>query len=702
MAGNLWLDLLKSVHRRAVWGQRPGPRPDDDRYWTLDGSLSAGNVPITRESTLSLPAYFQGIRLYADALGITPINPIGLTDKKRDRARVKLYDDPLYHLLRREPCPGWTPYRLKHTLMFSKGYTGNAYAFIDRNQLFAVKGLYPLPTERMTPKLLEVAPGQVPQLGYEYRPKDASLQPVTLPAWSVLHLRGPGDGLQGWSPLKLFARALSTGLAAEEYAARFFTNNATPRGFLRHPGGENAELSEESYQRMRESWERAHGGLPNAHRIAILEEGVEFQAMGFNAEEAQLLATRQFTIGDVGRMLNLPPHALHDYANAHFRNVEHMAIQLVTYSLLPEFTNWQEELSAKLIEPHRRATTWLEFDPAILLKGDVRTRFEAYGKAITDGWLNRDEVRARENLPPMPDGLGKVYVVTHQMQSAQSVAEETEGAQPAGAAPAATRATLPGPTGAVLHMETRASKRDPWARQQLGRSFRRSFRDLGRRIYLREQVDILKQARKVNLSADSLDTFIDWLDHEFYRRHVPWTLDRARDPFTTFAESVYNLAAGEVEADPAPPAELRDFLDEYLTRFARLEGYRSLGQLRKLLRETAAEDPAADLVATLDGRFEAWQDTRVGLMATEQTVTLQGRTAREAFILAGIVRLTWMAHGKSCPWCNALDGKTVGIERPFLDAGSYDIEGASSPLIVRQPAVTPSLHKGCDCVIGPA
>ena len=121
----------------------------------------------------------------------------------------------------------------------------------------------------------------------------------------VLHIPGLGfDGLVGYSPIAMAKNAVGMAIACEEYGAKFFANGATPGGILEHPG------IVKDPARVRESWNAVYQGSGNAHRIAVLEEGMKYTPIGISPEQAQFLETRKFQINEIARIFRVPPHRL--------------------------------------------------------------------------------------------------------------------------------------------------------------------------------------------------------------------------------------------------------------------------------------------------------------------------------------------------------------------------------------------------------
>ena len=149
---------------------------------------------------------------------------------------------------------------------------------------------------------------------------------VTLRRDEVLHIPGLGfDGLIGYSPIAMAKNAIGMALATEEYGASFFANGANPGGVLEHPG------VVKDPQRVKDSWNSVYQGSANAHRIAVLEEGMKFQAIGIPPEQAQFLETRKFQINEIARIFRVPPHMVADLDKSSFSNIEQQSLFALGY-----------------------------------------------------------------------------------------------------------------------------------------------------------------------------------------------------------------------------------------------------------------------------------------------------------------------------------------------------------------------------------
>ena len=234
---------------------------------------------------------------------------------------------------------------------------------------------------------------------------------IRLKAEEVLHIPGLGfDGLIGYSPIAMAKNAVGMTLACEEYGASFFANGANPGGVLEHPG----VLKDPS--KVRESWNSVYRGVNNAHKIAVLEEGMKYQQIGIPPEEAQFLETRKFQINEIARLYRIPPHMIGDLDKSSFSNIEQQSLEFVKYTLDPWVIRWEQSLQRSLLLPGEKGKYFIKLNVDGLLRGDYQSRMNGYAVGRQNGWFSANDIREMENMNPIPDEEGgSLYLINGAM-----------------------------------------------------------------------------------------------------------------------------------------------------------------------------------------------------------------------------------------------------------------------------------------------
>lgn len=274
------VDIFNLMHKLFKSRDKPTNSTAGGAYRLLFGGSTSGKS-VTERSSMQMTAVYSCVRILAEAVAGLPLH---LYKYNESGGKERAAENQLYFLLHDEPNPEMTSFVFRETLMTHLLLWGNAYAQLIRNGKGEVIALYPLMPNRMT-----VDRDNKGRLYYQYwRGKDeAKLSRdniVILQPSDVLHIPGLGfDGLVGYSPIAMAKNAVGMAIACEEYGAKFFANGATPGGILEHPG------IVKDPARVRESWNAVYQGSGNAHRIAVLEEGMKYTPIGISPEQAQFL-----------------------------------------------------------------------------------------------------------------------------------------------------------------------------------------------------------------------------------------------------------------------------------------------------------------------------------------------------------------------------------------------------------------------------
>lgn len=388
----------------------------DPARWLVDwfgGQVSASGVQVTPYMARQITAVWCAVKILSESVASLPCfvyrrRPDGMG---KDRQT----SNPLHNLLHDQPNPWQSSFEWREMMQGHVCLRGNAYSEIFYDGRGGIRAILPLHPDRM--RVYDITNEQIgaQPLVYEYTPRNGP--PRFLFADEVLHLKGlSDDGLVGLSPIHEFRETLGLAIGTETYAARFFGNYANPGGVLTHP----KTLSGPAVERLRAQWEQKHQGVENAHKVAVLEEGMTWQAIGVNPHDSQLLDSRKFSVSEIARIFRVPPHMLADLDRATFSNIEQQSIEFVVHTLRPWLVRWEQRLALALLTPKERASgLFIEFNVDGLLRGDIQSRYAAYAVGRQWGWLSPNDVRALENMNPREDKGGEAYHEPLNMQSSQ-------------------------------------------------------------------------------------------------------------------------------------------------------------------------------------------------------------------------------------------------------------------------------------------
>jgi HK97 family phage portal protein len=180
-----------------------------------------------------------------------------------------------------------------------------------------------------------------------------------------------------------------------------FANGAKPGGVLSHPG----KLSDEAAKRLKASWSTAFSG-ENQHKTAVLEEGMEWKALGLTNEDSQFLETRRFQTEEIARIFRVPLHMIQstEKSTSWGSGIESLTLGFVKFTLLPWLRRWEQAISRDLLSVADRKRHYAEFLIEGMERAAVETRYNAYSTAIQNGIMSPNEARRKENMDPRPGG----------------------------------------------------------------------------------------------------------------------------------------------------------------------------------------------------------------------------------------------------------------------------------------------------------
>lgn len=359
---------------------------------------SDAGVAISPRSSLRFSPIWQGVTMISADVACTPTF---VMERMPEGGKERDTDHPSYKILRRKANFLTTANIWKQVAVTQAILWGNHYSLINRDSRGDPIELLPLDPDATVPKLKDdelIYETRIDNRRQRFAPED------------VFHLKGTTiESTVGVRLIDMARNSIGKGIAAEKYGNKFFSNNAVPGGVIEHP----MKLSDQARQHIRASIQAIHGGLSNAHRVALLEEGMKWSPTGVKPEDAQLVAVMEMSVRDAARWLNMPPHRLGDATRTSFNSVEQENLAYQQSTLGPWFCRLREEAWDKLLREDEKEgeTHVIEEKRISLLAADAKTRYEVYSIGVQNGILSRDEVREFENMNPIPDGEGATFLV---------------------------------------------------------------------------------------------------------------------------------------------------------------------------------------------------------------------------------------------------------------------------------------------------
>jgi len=411
--------------------------PQPMLYAALGGYASNTGVPVTPFTALQAAAVYACVRSVSQDMAV--LKPFVRRALPGGGYRREL-QHPLNKLFRR-PNRWQTRFEFISYVISSLCLRGNSFVVVERDRDANPIELVPIAPDRATIMLTDDG-----ELWYRINSRRIG-QGILIPPDDMIHLKNISmDGYVGVSPIAIAQDVIGLALATQQHGGILFRQGGQIGGVISHPG----KLSKEASDRIANSWRETHAGVQNAHKAAILEEGMKYDKIAITNEEAQFLETRRFQVTDICRLYGVPPHRLGELDKATLNNIEQQNQQYVDSALKPIAESIEELFNHHLLFDDERSILECKFDFDDMTRGDLLTRYQAYQIGTLNGWLNRNEVRAKENMNPIEDGHGDDYRVplNTALPSDTLAPTETAPSEAANAPSAAAPKPEPGPSDA--------------------------------------------------------------------------------------------------------------------------------------------------------------------------------------------------------------------------------------------------------------
>lgn len=342
-------------------------------------------VDVTPDAALKMTAYLAGVRLISENVASLPKKVL----VGSDRGLVADYESPVYRAINVRPNAYTNPFDFWFTMLAWFLNRGNAYAWIQVDPDTKQVELHQVHPDYVT---VTVVKGHK-WFRVQHPDGDFAFLNGEWPDYRMLHfMQFTLDGIVGINPVMYNAIALNKGLALEKFIADYFAKGGDKRAVMEM---ENS-LGDDAYARFMKHFQAGGtGGTP------LLEYGIKYKQLGVDPVTSALIESEVFSIDDIARMLNIPPHMLAEMSHSTFSNIEHQTIQFVQYTLRPIVKRFEVELETKLFP---RKGNDVKFVLDGLLRGDTQARTAYYHQAVLDGWLSRNEARELEGFTKI-DGL---------------------------------------------------------------------------------------------------------------------------------------------------------------------------------------------------------------------------------------------------------------------------------------------------------
>lgn len=485
--------------------------------WMLDwagGAPSSSGVRVSLDTARTLSVVWACLRVLSDDIAKLPLKVFRENGDKKELVPAH----PVNRLLNRKPNDRSIAVTVRQAIQLHAMTSGGGFAEIQRNGAGIPIALHPIHAKRV--RVEQEGEGLI------YCVTNPGGKEVELRPEQMLHIRGMGDnGVTGQSVIAFARDSMGMGISAQQYAGKFLDRGMRPVGVLKT----TAKLSDLAVANLRKSMEDLYGGSKNAGKVPIFDNGLEWQNISINPDDAQFLESRKYTGLEICQWFRCPPHKVFDLSGTTNGSLEQQQMAYVTDSLGFWFLSWEQECHDKLLTEDEKADHYFKHNADAMLRGDSKTRAEAYAIARQNGYLNVNEIRAKEDLPPV-DG-GELYLAPVNMTTLEKL-----GQTPAADAKANEPTPTKGQPGPMVDPNKRSLDEVAGTITRIVQASREALADSLRRV-LHVETDKATRA----LKRGELGTWAD----EFYKTHV----DFVRAAVFPIVESIVGSVRAAVDPD---------------------------------------------------------------------------------------------------------------------------------------------------------
>jgi HK97 family phage portal protein len=377
------------------------------------GTSNIGGEAVNEDAAMGVTAIWQAINCIAGTIAHLPLHLYTIDKEGNASKKTK---DPLYRVVHDRANEVHTAFQFWKWVVTRLQLEGRAIAILLHDQITRVQGFLPVPASEVS--ITQVIKDK--KLTRTYTHKGVIYEP-----WQVLDfaLNLKSDGVTHYNPVHENRNAISLIIAAERYSATLFANGGIPPLTLEGP-----PMSAAASARATTDFEEAlRGNRSRNRKILNIPTNFKLSPLGLDPSKQQVIELRKWQVSEVSRIFNIAPAMLHDLTTGTYSNVEQQNLSFAQHTIAPIIELIEQELNAKLFG-ERNKSDYVEFNMDGLQRGDFLSRMEGSARAVNSGIRTPNEIRAYDNLAPLPGG-DKLYIqgATVPLENAGKVAPAARG-----------------------------------------------------------------------------------------------------------------------------------------------------------------------------------------------------------------------------------------------------------------------------------
>ena len=386
----------------SIFSRRQKKQPVEERSEKLGGLLFNSTSSFSTTKSMRLSAVYCATNQISNSVASLPIQIVQYDNDER-----KPIEHPLWQLLNLCPDAKYNHFNVFKMAIESVILKGNAYFYIERDNKLNVKALHYINQDYVTPMLQRDGTVKYIVNGFS----------EAVDAVNMLHLwMHVDDTFRGISLLKYAVKALEGSADAENTANNFYKGGAGLNGILKA----SATLTNEQKKQIRESWSQAFSSEGNG--VAVLPQGLDYQSVSVNPEDAQLLESRNFNITEIARFFNISPIKLYQLEEVSYSSMESTQLYYLQDTIQPYVQMIEEEMNRKLFKPSEVGRIGVHFDFTQAMSTNKQAEAEYYRTLLTNGILTINEIRGQMGYSKIEGDAGNAHFVQISYGTAEDIA----------------------------------------------------------------------------------------------------------------------------------------------------------------------------------------------------------------------------------------------------------------------------------------
>ena len=629
------------------------------------------------------------------------VGEIEFTLKKGDKKKASVLENhPILDVLYK-PNPYMTKFDLMKATRAYLDLEGNAFWYIVKDGKGKPIAVWPL-----RPDLVKVIPSKEKFVGgYLYT---VGHEKYTIPAEDVLHFKefNPIDPYRGLSVVQAAISAIDADSFAREWNAGFFANSARPDVILESPDA----LSPEDRDRLLSSWKDTHGGSNKGQGVAVIWGGLKATILSTSAKDMDFVESRRFTRDEIFAMFRMPKTAVGIVEDVNYASALTTNYVYATRCIKPRMAKMTDTINEFFIPMFGESSLNLSFvDPTPQNREQLMAE---YTQGLAGGWLTINEVRAAEGRPDVEGG--DVVMVDFSKNPLGGIKPQPvdpekslKGSEPAKEFANELNTAI---KAAFTKVKDMADFEDKGIRrkgiiEERASAFEPEFKEK-MADFLDEQkkrlIDSLSGEKAAKIPTDIFDE----------KAEVAALAEYMKSTFETIFSEEGNASLRENDIDftlDMNSTRLKKVIAKNTKRFAHGVTKTTSDAIRTAIGDNLADGASLVEIKKAIEEMTDFDAARAEMIARTEVITTQNMASVEAWKESGVVteKIWFTAEDeRTCPFCDELHGKTISVERNFVDkGGSVDAVDADDEDVSYDTDYRaigePALHPNCRCVVLP-